>query len=435
VPFCVFISCFIVCGVALMSSFACHRRLLLFISFRVVLSRCPRCTSFFYAFYSLFPTSRLSLIPTAAFSPFYFWITKEPGQYVPNVSDDRVHTLLPVRSPHPKHPVLLPFIFIISLFSHLIISPPLTPSCRYIAPPDGLKTAAERAEFSRRCWPSLDDIMQRVRRAREEWEEFPHRHVEKGMDRRDPDGGHYTNDTGPTDHGADTHRLARRKTPAHDTSTDWHLNTVYVANNGDAAWWDTITAALRAEGWEVRGSADMDFMRDIEYVHDDPSRLMEVEHEVRFMRDARGKERGRGGVFKKWVDGLNGEGERRARKRASEKVVGMAVDMEVAARAEVFIGNGVSGPFRLLMVHPCHVFFMLFWGDGLNGFGFNKIFELILRSGRYGLLCFPSPVRFYVQHTIAHYPLSGPRSHQTSTCSVWCTAPRARRSDSGDHTL
>ena len=80
----------------------------------------------------------------------------------------------------------------------------------------------------------------------------------------------------------------------------WRLTRVYVSTNGDSAWWEAITSELRGDGWEVRGSADMDFVRD--------------------------------------EDG--GESSER---RKSERVVGLAVDMEVAARAEVFIGNGVRG--------------------------------------------------------------------------------------------
>ncbi|KAF8515214.1 hypothetical protein JB92DRAFT_2717801, partial [Gautieria morchelliformis] len=119
---------------------------------------------------------------------------------------------------------------------------------RYTPPLGGLQTPAEHAEFARHCWPSIDDVMRHVRRVRQEWEEGLRGRIER----------------------------------------HWRLNTVYVCTNGDTVWWDAITSALRADGWEVRGSADMDFVRD------------------------------------------------------SERIVGLAVDMEIAARAEVFIGNGWS---------------------------------------------------------------------------------------------
>ncbi|KAF8462231.1 hypothetical protein JB92DRAFT_2776847, partial [Gautieria morchelliformis] len=111
---------------------------------------------------------------------------------------------------------------------------------RYTPPPGGLKTPAERAEFARRCWPSLDDIMQC-------------------------------------------------------------------------------------------------------YAHDGPSSVMRVEHEGRFIRDSQGEEGVSGDAFSQWVDELDADGEvRSTKRRESERVVGLAVDMEIAARAEVFIGNGWS---------------------------------------------------------------------------------------------
>ncbi|KAF8506206.1 hypothetical protein JB92DRAFT_735256 [Gautieria morchelliformis] len=98
--------------------------------------------------------------------------------------------------------------------------------------------------------------------------------------------------------------------------------------------------SLRADGWAVRGSADMNFMREDEYVYDGPSPKLRAEHEGRFIRDTQGKE---GGSFSKWVDELDAAGEARWRnRRQGERVVGLAVDMVIAARAEVFIGNGWS---------------------------------------------------------------------------------------------
>ena len=100
-------------------------------------------------------------------------------------------------------------------------------------------------------------------------------------------------------------RVERRDEGAESTSEmtgdEWRLTKVYVSTNGDEAWWEAITSELRADGWEVRGSKDMDFVRDGEGV---------------------------------W------EGSQ-VRRRKSERIVGLAVDMEIAARAEVFIGNGV----------------------------------------------------------------------------------------------
>ncbi|KAF8515211.1 hypothetical protein JB92DRAFT_2915836, partial [Gautieria morchelliformis] len=45
--------------------------------------------------------------------------------------------------------------------------------------------------------------------------------------------------------------------------------------------------------------------------------------------------------------------------RESERIVGLAVDMEIAARATVFIGNGVSDHSQSLRVHACHVLYIL----------------------------------------------------------------------------
>ncbi|KAF8510832.1 hypothetical protein JB92DRAFT_3118579 [Gautieria morchelliformis] len=73
---------------------------------------------------------------------------------------------------------------------------------RYTPPLGGLQTPADHAEFGRHCWPSIDDVMQHVRRVREEWEEGLRWPIERGMERSDPDGGHYTNEPGPE---ADAH--------------------------------------------------------------------------------------------------------------------------------------------------------------------------------------------------------------------------------------
>jgi hypothetical protein len=236
--------------------------------------------------------------------------------------------------------------------------------------------------------------MRRVRRVREEWEERL-RVIERGTRRRYPRGGYYRNDIRRTDHETDAYQLGSRKVPAPDASTKWRLNTVYVATNGDTVWWDAITSELRADGWEVRGSADMDFMRDIDRVHDGPSRLTQVEREERFIHDAQGKEGEVAGSLDRWVD----EGEMRARNRwESERVVGLAVDMEIAARAEVFIGNGVSDQFRWLRVHACRVLFILF--EEMVSMGFVSTFYV-------GLFCvriatsFPLFVFMPTHHTIA----------------------------------
>ncbi|KAF8531865.1 hypothetical protein JB92DRAFT_2847048 [Gautieria morchelliformis] len=52
-------------------------------------------------------------------------------------------------------------------------------------------------------------------------------------------------------------------------------------------WWDAIMAALRADGWEVQGSAEIDFIRDV----DGLSQLMGVKHGTLFIQDMEGKER------------------------------------------------------------------------------------------------------------------------------------------------
>ena len=113
--------------------------------------------------------------------------------------------------------------------------------------------------FQRHCWPALPDVLARVRAVRAQWQ------AEHARGRR----------------------LAR----------------VYVLTNGERAWWEAVRGALRAEGWDVRGSGDMVF-------------------------GGAGEGGGEGGA-----------------RRAAERVVGQAVDMAVAVRAEVFIGNGVSGRF------------------------------------------------------------------------------------------
>ncbi|KAF8525408.1 hypothetical protein JB92DRAFT_1289411 [Gautieria morchelliformis] len=66
---------------------------------------------------------------------------------------------------------------------------------QYTPPLGGLQPPADHAEFGRHCWPSIDDVMQHVRRVREEWEEGLRGRIERGMKRSDPDGGHYTNET------------------------------------------------------------------------------------------------------------------------------------------------------------------------------------------------------------------------------------------------
>ena len=163
---------------------------------------------------------------------------------------------------------------------------------------------------------------------------------------------------------------------------EWRLTKVYVSTNGDAAWWDAITSALRMDGWEVRGSADMDFGRDDPVEDPDPddvdlegvevgSELQggdgdgemessaalgeegEAERErIRLERERIRLERERIRLERERIrlerERLKQERERRRRRRESERVVGLAVDMEIAARAEVFIGNGVCGFLTLL---------------------------------------------------------------------------------------
>jgi hypothetical protein len=175
---------------------------------------------------------------------------------------------------------------------------------RYTIPSGGLKTPAERAIFIQHCWPSLDDIIRHVRRVREEWE----------VQVRSPE---YVERQGS----------AEKIT----TGDEWRLTRVYVSTNGDTVWWETISSALRKDGWEVRGSADMDFGRD-ELVE-----AVEVgDEEIGWMKswDTQGGGREAERAMKR---------ERGWNRRKSERIVGMTVDMEVSARAEVFIGNGVRG--------------------------------------------------------------------------------------------
>jgi hypothetical protein len=60
---------------------------------------------------------------------------------------------------------------------------------------------------------------------------------------------------------------------------------------------------------EVRGSVDMDFMRDVDYVYDDPSWLMQVEHGPGFRLHTQRKEGVLGGTLSKGVDELDADGE------------------------------------------------------------------------------------------------------------------------------
>lgn len=159
---------------------------------------------------------------------------------------------------------------------------------RYVLPPGGANTPDQQATFARHCWPTLDDVIRHVRRVREEWEYDVARGMH-GMVAKQRQGVEDMVKGGGRGGGEDK---------------KWRLKRVYVSTNGDSVWWERVTGALSADGWEVRGSADMDFVGE------------------------RARE-----------EAPAGGGEAR---RASERVVGLAVDMEVAARAEVFIGNGVS---------------------------------------------------------------------------------------------
>lgn len=118
---------------------------------------------------------------------------------------------------------------------------------------------------------------------------------------------------------------------------NWRLNRVYVSTNGDAVWWATVTDALRADGWEVRGSADMDFVRDGNLDKREVDREGGGENNFDSENDMEEGALDAGARMER-------ERTRRKNRLESERVVGLAVDMEVAARAEVFIGNGVRIP-------------------------------------------------------------------------------------------
>jgi len=203
------------------------------------------------------------------------------------------------------HPFILLFLFLRCLFCAsfpplLSLSPIASPPTyslsipRFTVPDHGNITPAQRAAFARHCWPELPDIVARVRDIRQDWESrFKDEHPPSWMRRV---LAHLGFSWGAMDEG-------------------WRLNKVYVLTNGDRAWWEEVRSALRKEGWDVRGSGEMDF----------ESEGVEAEAEGEDQR------------------------ERRRRRRESEKIVGQAVDMEMAARAEVFVGNGVSLPWLLLM--------------------------------------------------------------------------------------